>query len=70
MNSSYVFDWQKRGGIYPAAKYPYLDRNGRCSYNRRDAVAFVDKAFGYDFEPIKGSHEYIKYVELLKCLLF
>ena len=42
---SLVFSWQKKGGIYSAAKYPYLAKTVSCSYNMTDAIGFVDAPF-------------------------
>ncbi|CAG9810786.1 unnamed protein product [Chironomus riparius] len=56
----FVFEYQKHGGILPADKYPYLDRNGTCNFSKSDIIAYVDQAFGFNFMPIKRRHEYIK----------
>ncbi|XP_070504713.1 cathepsin K-like [Chironomus tepperi] len=56
----YVFKYQKHGGILPADKYPYLNRNGTCEFSKNDILAYVDKAYGFNFMPVKRRHEDIK----------
>ncbi|CAG9810788.1 unnamed protein product [Chironomus riparius] len=55
-----VFRWQMKGGILPASKYPYEDKDGICAYSRNDVLAYVDVPYDYDFYNVHGGHEYMK----------
>lgn len=58
---SYAFRWQIAGGILPASKYPYLDASARCSYNKSDAIAYVDTPYKFNFTDVGGNATFIKY---------
>lgn len=58
--SSSVFRWEMEGGIIPAKKYPYQDKDGQCSYNKKDVIAYVDLPFDYDFYNVDHGDEYMK----------
>lgn len=55
-----MFRWQITGGILAAAKYPYLDAPGRCSYNKADVMAYVDTPYKFNFTDVNGNATFIK----------
>lgn len=56
---SYAYKWQMSGGILPADKYPYLDVQGKCTYNKADIVAYVDTPYKFDFTSVNGNASFV-----------